>query len=298
MRKHKRTIEICIIGALMALGLAFFAMPAPAYGDTAGIVLFGDVNSDEAVTAADVGLLRAYLAGFPVEIDHAAADVTRTGYISAADVGMIRAYLAGFPVVLGQPMATPSPTPPPTPSPFPIPSSPPMTEAERRAQFEYTRSAIQLPDRRQTSYERQAWIYEYNQNGGPSAFELNMINLVNQARAHYGLSILQIDDSLMMAARFYTQTLANHDLVLSSRVGPYGGSRNTLESFGARTNWSGGSGNGGGWSYTAIFNNWMRSPGHRTFILAPSHNYIGFGSHLGGRHGVFHYLLLSGVSRN
>ena len=298
MRKHKRTIEICIIGALMALGLVFFSVSTPAYADEADIILFGDVNRDGLVTAADVGLLRAYLAGFPVDIDHAAADVTRTGNISAADVGMLRAYLAGFPIELGQPVPSPSPTPSPVPSPFPIPSSPPMTEAERRAQFEYTQSAIQLPQARQTPYQRQAWIDEYNQNGGPSAFELNMVNLVNQARAHYGLNTLQISDSLMMAARFYTQTLANHDLVLSSSVGPYGGSRGTLESFGARTNWSGGSGNGGGWSYTAIFNNWMRSPGHRSFILAPSHNYIGFGSHLGGRHGVFHYLLLSGVSGN
>ena len=62
----------------------------------------GDVNRDGYVTAADVGMLRAYLAGFPVDICRQAADVTGTGTVTAADLALIRAYLAGFPVVLGQ----------------------------------------------------------------------------------------------------------------------------------------------------------------------------------------------------
>jgi len=120
-----------------------------------------------------------------------------------------------------------------------------------------------------------------------------MVNLINQEREERGLNALAIDESLMQAARFYSQTLANLDLTLSSTVGPYGGSRATAEAFGARLRWSGGSGNWGGWSYTAILARWLDSAGHRNFILSPNHNYIGFGSHLGGRHGVFHYLLLS-----
>jgi len=63
-------------------------------------IIPGDVNGDGVVTAADVGLLRAYLAGFPVEIIRAAADVNGDGEITMADVGLIRAYLAGFPVEL------------------------------------------------------------------------------------------------------------------------------------------------------------------------------------------------------
>ena len=65
------------------------------------IVLPGDVNGDGAISAADVGLLRAYLAGFPVEIVHENADITGTGTITAADLGILRAYLAGFDVILG-----------------------------------------------------------------------------------------------------------------------------------------------------------------------------------------------------
>ena len=63
----------------------------------------GDVNGDGTITAADVGRLRAYLAGFPVDIVRENADITGTGTITAADVGMLRAYLAGFDVVLGPP---------------------------------------------------------------------------------------------------------------------------------------------------------------------------------------------------
>ena len=63
-------------------------------------IIPGDVNRDGQVTAADVGMLRAYLAGFPVDICRQAADVNGDGRITAADVGLLRAYLAGFPVVL------------------------------------------------------------------------------------------------------------------------------------------------------------------------------------------------------
>jgi len=63
----------------------------------------GDVNRDGYVTAADIAMLRAYLAGFPVEICKLAADVNGDGEITAADVALIRAYLAGFPVVLQLP---------------------------------------------------------------------------------------------------------------------------------------------------------------------------------------------------
>jgi len=60
----------------------------------------GDVDNNGYVTAADVGILRAYLAGFPVTINHANADVNADGAVTAADLGLIRAYLAGFPVEL------------------------------------------------------------------------------------------------------------------------------------------------------------------------------------------------------
>ena len=63
-------------------------------------IIPGNVTGSGAVSAADVGMLRAYLAGFPVNIIREAADVNGDGQITAADVGLLRAYLAGFPVVL------------------------------------------------------------------------------------------------------------------------------------------------------------------------------------------------------
>jgi len=63
-------------------------------------VIPGNVTGSGTLSAADVGLLRAYLAGFPVEIVREAADVNGDGLITAADLGLIRAYLAGHPVTL------------------------------------------------------------------------------------------------------------------------------------------------------------------------------------------------------
>jgi len=204
----------------------------------------------------------------------------------------------------GEPYHTPPPTPTPTPSPTPVPPTPspsptppPQGDNPLHRPFFYTRSSIQLPSRRQTEYEREAWIYEYNSNGGPSAFELVVIDLINDAREANGLNRVAISNNMMMAARFYTQTLANLDLPLGSFNGPYGGSIATARSFGVlgspnETGWLNGNGNGGGLNASAIVSRWMNSPGHRDYILYPGHRYIGFGSHLGGRFDVFHYLLL------
>jgi len=60
----------------------------------------GDVNGDGRVNGTDVFLLRLFLAGFPVNIDLAAADVNRDGRVNGTDVMLIRLFLAGFPVNL------------------------------------------------------------------------------------------------------------------------------------------------------------------------------------------------------
>ena len=60
----------------------------------------GNVTRSGRVTAADVAMLRAFLAGFDVNICLIAADVNADGRVTAADLALIRAYLAGFDVVL------------------------------------------------------------------------------------------------------------------------------------------------------------------------------------------------------
>ena len=66
-------------------------------------IIPGNVTGSGRVSAADVAMLRAYLAGYPVEIIREAADVNGDGFITAADVALIRAYLAGYPVNLAGP---------------------------------------------------------------------------------------------------------------------------------------------------------------------------------------------------
>jgi len=192
-----------------------------------------------------------------------------------------------------------TPTPAPQHTPFPYWTVP------HHVQFIYTRSEIQLPtNRRLTPQERATWLEEYYANGGASEFELNMLAAINEVREYYGLQPLAIAPPLMHTARFYAQTLTTMNLPLLSTVGPYGGSRPTASAFGAslfrdgNTAWSGGSGNRTGWSYNAILADWLNSPNHRAFILSPFNNYVGFGSHLGGRYGVIHYLLMSNNYRH
>ena len=155
--------------------------------------------------------------------------------------------------------------------------------------FAYTTSSIRLPNRQLTAQERADWIAEYNRMGGASAFELEVIRLINRERRDRGLSTLSRDTSLMHASRFYAQTLANLNLPLGHSYGPYGGSFGTADAFGVFAT----AANGAAAQRTpeALVNAWMGSTGHRNNILRANATHIGMGSQLGGRYGVFHYSL-------
>jgi len=68
-----------------------------------------------------------------------------------------------------------------------------------------TRSAIIIPSRRLNESELTAWIAEYNDMGGATAFELAVVREVNRVRLQYGLRPLALDPTLMMSARLKTQ---------------------------------------------------------------------------------------------
>ena len=125
------------------------------------------------------------------------------------------------------PAATPTPTStptPPTPTPTPVPGgieqalAPTvfdeltlLTNAEllllienAPSHFE-TRSATVLPNRMLTQSELESWIDEYRNLGGVNAYELEIIRLINEIRASYGLNPLAISPELSMAARFHSQ---------------------------------------------------------------------------------------------
>jgi|GEM_PF-6537297 len=68
--------------------------------------LWGDVNDDDRVDGVDVDLLRWYILGVNIELNRAAAKVTRGVQISGADLDLIRWFVLGVDVVLGRPPVT------------------------------------------------------------------------------------------------------------------------------------------------------------------------------------------------
>ena len=86
----------------------------------------------------------------------------------------------------------------------------------------YAISTITIPNRQLTESELTAWITEYNELGGATAFELAVVREINRVRAYYGLHPLALDPILMMSARFKTQEVG--DLQYFAHTSPIHGS--------------------------------------------------------------------------
>ena len=162
-------------------------------------------------------------------------------------------------------------------------------------------SSITLPNRRLTQAEREAWIVDYWDNGGHNTFELDVVRLVNEVRVEHGLHEVQIDIPLMLAARFYAQTMNNLGTRLGHNEEPYatnpgaahGASANIAYAFGENLHWGGGNGGSGIGTPEDLVNSWMSSEGHRRYLLSPEHRYIGIGAY-----SLFRYLFLSATASN
>ncbi|MCL2578313.1 MAG: stalk domain-containing protein [Defluviitaleaceae bacterium] len=209
------------------------------------------------------------------------------------------------------PTRTPTPTPPRSPTPGPNPTASPTPTATPTRPSTQFPSSITLQNRRLTESERQNWINDYYNQGGPSTFENQVVNLINQERTKYGLNTLTVDPALMRAARYYTQIMNDLNTGLGHNKGPYatnpsathGASRNVVETFGGRINFNGGNGAFGHSTAVAVVgrvnpdrddcnqNGWMGSRGHRNFILHSDHLFIGV-----GRFGSLTYMFLSNQS--
>jgi len=188
------------------------------------------------------------------------------------------------------PTPTPSPTPTPTPSPSPTPPPPPPVP----------QSQITLNNRRLSDTEMNAWVAEYYAMGGPSQFELDMLAAVNETRAQHGARALEMDTTLMKAARLHTQFLADlnwsaaRDLMAMHTANPYGSSLQLAISMGMRGNASAANGSPGSrMNIQGIINGWLNSPGHRENLLSSRYTVFGFGYSLGGPGGGNSYLILS-----
>lgn len=151
-------------------------------------------------------------------------------------------------------------------------------------------SAIILPNRRLTEDELRRWTDEYRAAGGASPFEREVLSLINAARAENGLRPVQIDENLMLAARFHAQTIANLGLSPGFDEGPYGGFDAIVPLFGGT--WRIGNSFAGAWTPQNLFDGWMNNPALRGNILSDEITRLGLGSYPGeGAYGVFHFMI-------
>ena len=136
-------------------------------------------------------------------------------------------------------------------------------------------SQIQLPNRQPTQEELNQWIAEYHAMGGVNEFEQEVLRLTNIERANYGLAPLYLHPTLMMSARFKSQSMA--DLNYFSHENPIFGHFVNISQelfdisiFGE---------NIAIWQRTPeeVVAGWMSSPSHRALILNPDFTHLGVG---------------------
>ncbi|MDR2168055.1 MAG: CAP domain-containing protein [Clostridiales bacterium] len=138
-------------------------------------------------------------------------------------------------------------------------------------------SNIAIPENRaMTDSELNNWIAEYASNGGASAFELEVVRLINELRVEMGLHSFEICPDLMMAARYKSQEMVNlgyfaHDSPIHGRftgIPRLFGASATSENLGS-----------GQRSPQGIVSSWLNSTtGHRSPIVG-NRNFIGIGEY-------------------
>ena len=137
-----------------------------------------------------------------------------------------------------------------------------------------------IPNRVLTLEEVAAWAERYAARG-PASLELEVVRLTNAARLEYGLPPLEMDLSLMMAARFKSQSM--FDLQYFSHMSPVYGAFGSIPAiFGASGNLGENIALANGANAGLLFDIWMDSPEHRVNILSPDWTVIGVGE-FGGR---------------
>lgn len=120
-------------------------------------------------------------------------------------------------------------------------------------------------------------------SGAPTSQELEMLKLINQARAKNNAPPLQIDMQITNVARIKAQDMIDNNYF--SHYSPkYGSPFNMLKSFGI-SYVQAGENIAGNQNVQAAHNSLMNSPGHRKNILNPDYTHIGLGIKNGGRYG-------------
>jgi uncharacterized YkwD family protein/spore coat assembly protein SafA len=116
-----------------------------------------------------------------------------------------------------------------------------------------------------------------------SAYEDQVINLVNDIRVKNGLSRLKPNWELSRVARFKSQDM--HDKRYFSHTSPtYGSPFNMISAFGISYRTAGENIAKGYTSPQAVVNGWMNSSGHRANILNAGYTQIGVGYYSSGHY--------------
>jgi len=116
---------------------------------------------------------------------------------------------------------------------------------------------------------------------GILAFESEVVTLVNDIRAQYGLSALAINQDLCQVARYKSQDMAEKRY-FSHESPTYGSPFQMMQSFGISYRTAGENIAYGQQTPQAVVDAWMNSSGHRANILNSSYTQIGVGFYASG----------------
>ena len=120
-------------------------------------------------------------------------------------------------------------------------------------------------------------------NTSVTAYEKEVVRLVNAERAKQGLSALEYDWQLSRVARYKSEDMQKNNYF--SHTSPtYGSPFNMMKSFGITYRTAGENIAKGYRSPAAVVDGWMNSPGHRANILNSSFTHIGVGYVEGGNY--------------
>jgi uncharacterized protein YkwD len=138
---------------------------------------------------------------------------------------------------------------------------------------------IIIPNRELTDEEIELWTLNYHALGGATEFEREVIRLTNIERVAYGLEPVEEYHTLMLAARFKSQSM--YDLSYFAHENPvYGHFANIARQVFNKPHRSMGENLAHGHqSPEAVVYAWMESPSHRENILTPNYIRIGVGFH-------------------
>ena len=117
---------------------------------------------------------------------------------------------------------------------------------------------------------------EPQQNQSLNAYELEVVRLINEIRAQYGLGQLTVNTQLSHVARIKSQDM--HDKGYFSHTSPtYGSPFDMMKQFGIKYRTAGENIAMGYRNPQSVVNGWMNSSGHRANILNGSFKEIGMG---------------------